>query len=299
AARGSTVQHIREQRELSRDQKLQLLEQLKVDLLTQPELPIRAYYLRSQQMQNRHATTFVKITGRDFIEESEQHSIPNSATIINYLEQYQAAFTHDWFIRPIRDYLRLHFAGVHPLTIAAEITDYDPQQFAKKWRSFQTTVELLCYQNKRLRKHLSPLHRLELKFLQRLKKRILEKHPDGKLTATELREHTNTLLQYHRYRGDLDHPVLEQSVHFTAAQLERRLQVLFEVEVTKYNGSREYVLEVDYVRELVDGGRSLCLTMDGAVSANLGKRDGCDVPFCERGMAEIVRKPLRVLDLYR
>lgn len=273
AASSSSKQAIKENQEQLKTRKKTAIAQLKIDLITQPELPVYAYYIKAKASQNNHARQFVQRTAPDLI----QQPVAGAA---DYLQQYQLEFTQSWFRQLIRDYLRLHFAGVDPATIKEELDHYRSHQFAQKWRSLQTTAELLCYDSKHYRKHLSPLHRIELKFLQRIKKKVLTKAEDGIITSTLLTNEINAMLQQIRYSGDLDHPIVEQFAQLTTREIENRLLCLFAVEKTVYTTHCEYKILLDYTTEVTQ------------------KRNIENLPFCTHNFPDLLRKPLRVLKLY-
>lgn len=272
-ASSHSKQALKLQQEQINTYKKTTLAQLKSDLLAQPELPIHAYYLKVQHTQNRHARQFIQQLAPEVIQ------LP-VAGATEYWEERQVEFTQSWYTQLIRDYLRMHFAGMDKITIEEELTDYHPREFAKKWQAFQTTAELLCYENKRHRKCLSPLHRLELKFLNRIKKKVHKQTEIGTVSSTLLHTEINGMLQRHRYNYDLEHPVVQQFNQLSTQEIDRNICRLFAVEQNTFANHCEYNIMVDYVVAIAT------------------KRHIENVPFCQHDLPLLLQQPLRVLSLY-
>lgn len=205
----------------------EVLDTLRADLAEQPTAVVGALAAHYDETKNRHGGADLVATAADLLE--DQH-----ATDANkYHHQHAQAFADKKARRMVRDYCKMHFAGLDDDAKAAQLATWTPAKFARYWRTLETVALFAIYEDRNKRKHLDPVERFDVRALLKVRESIERAAgPGGTLSADDLLDAVQRPFRRIRYDRTLDSPIVEQLATITAAKADALLRELFDVTTT-------------------------------------------------------------------
>jgi len=259
----------------AKDERTAATESLKDTILNTPSIITSAYYLHLKKTKNRHGLKFISTIASNLIEENMEAE--------KFYNKNKKFFSKRWYINLIRAFLSLQYIGIDAEEMVEEITKYKEAQFAKKWKAFLRCMDLIIYESKRKRKHLSTIHKIDIKFTKHLKKKIMEVTNDvsGVITTNEVKDIINSFFRFKEWRKDYSYKNIQLD-YFTKGKVESLVESLFNVEViNRSTDGKTYLIKNEYLN-----------------AEELQKGTYHSVPFCSKKAVTITLEPLKTLVFY-
>lgn len=203
------------------------LDRLRLDLTENPAAVVGALAMHYQATGNRHGGADLVATAADLL--TEDHATDAA----KYYHQHAKDFDDKKARRLVRDFCKMHFAGLDDDATAAQLATWTPSTFRRYWRTLETVALFEIYDDRNKRKHLDTGERFDVRALLKIRESIERAAgPGGTLTASDLLEAVQKTFRRTRYDRTLDSPVFDYLTKITAAQADGLLRELFDVTTT-------------------------------------------------------------------
>jgi hypothetical protein len=228
-----TAEQLKARQEAQDAAKADILQQLKTDLIQQPQTAVKALHVLYDRTGNRKERGKLEKFAEDLLHNADQDAAEA------YLEAHKEDFSRKWYRKLIRDFCRMVFAGIKPQQLEAILQDYSEGKFKNEWQQLKAIAAQLVYEKRSTRAKLQSIHAAEL-HLRKLQANSIEKAATatgGKLTAEQLQEAVQKPLQRRNYKNSLEGE-LEKINHVTPQKAVQTAKEIFHViEHKKHTGT--------------------------------------------------------------